>query len=1474
MSEPTRQEIRLEITTPKKVGGGLAELIGQLEKVESYISRINQKMTGGMKISPELSRSYAQLKKEIEAFASKNPVKGAYSTDALAKALGLDPGMLATRVDQLRKLKEGLKEYRSQEREFTSVRSAVSGIHRALQLEVADIRKGGGGGLDRLLTPTVAHVNGIAVKGAETNAKVEGQIPLVIPATQVQASVSGPISLTIPGSQVAGNGVVAGNAVSRGPDGRFLPMPGASPSGTSATITRKKKSKAGPLDVPPQTGEFGRVRVESNDLVRETITRADALGQTISETWDNVEQAIVKTVKRRTTGAAPLEQFRTRRKLEEETFKQQRALLKDGDFFGLAKLQEKQASQIQNLLTTDLKSALGDKRSQQLQKVLDAQADTLRAQARESKERGRNTIQKQANKNFEAQKREQEKEVRFEEQDAARRLKNQRKRLENKHRDTDAYRHGNGPFFDEMAAAEDARAKRLEKSLQKNRLIHPRSRTRLEGAIEESRLNSEMFRGMARTPPPEPGGPKPSGEYARFLNALQGFTPMGFLANITKVTGWASAVTLLYKSLELATYSMHRFLDISQQTARLQQVFHGVGGSAQQLTDDVLKLADANGRSTEEAMESATEWSRLGLNRAEVNQAVQVSLMAANVSQMHAGETTKQLSSLMHIYGLEVHQLDGVLGMLVNTSQSYNVTLEDLFTGLDRAAGVARQAGMSLAELQGLIAATVGKTGQSGIIVGNTIKSILVQFSNPSMQKLLRSYGIETLTKAGQEKGGSQILRDLFVRYQSMGERERRNLTFSIAGRNQAARFVAMMDNYVQAQKLAIDAQLNLNSAQMANARILSTIKGQLAGLRAEWDRLMVSAGNRVGPVIEDLFRFGKNSLRYINEPSAPKDRNKRRLFGILPSMAEEDRFETEFGRKQAEYEKSLGGRKIGYWEWWRHSPDDRFDSWLKYREETPFERGGAAFANQLQEAHGKAMAGGLKARLFETIRDALPKANRPEAVKAMVEAAASEMDEGSAGVFRGAAKSGNSAAVRKLLDEQAGAAHRDSLNHLEAELKLRTERIAAGQAEAAQLQSEINELKKQGDAQDLVADKQGKLAEKQKELNQLAQEKESDLESLAAEATGTEQIIERKQEYINLLKEQEMLMQSLEQLSQAQGMDSATARLDAQVSALDTQVEALERAHKALSERGGEDDRRTAEDLRKQISEHEARRAALDSPQMRELAGLYDNRRIAARRAAEEAQSYGVGHTESDKLLNQERQLQNQLQGLYNKKLAAGLSDNETVRAKELEIQLWNTQERIQTRIVELARQERQIRLDAAREFNKGLLLAGPGELLQRLHTSELMRRPGGISPGEFMAMSPENRRLYFDAMGGEAGMINRMERSRMRGHRMSVEEEQAAQRNATTNVNFWDRALNANARGALNRLPPTTPLPLEARARLVADNLGNLAQVAALTTNTLGRMNQALDQFTRRLSGGHAAATSGPQLNISAGYSLGARS
>lgn len=342
-----------------------------------------------------------------------------------------------------------------------------------------------------------------------------------------------------------------------------------------------------------------------------------------------------------------------------------------------------------------------------------------------------------------------------------------------------------------------------------------------------------------------------------------------FVDNTIKVTRWAASVALLYKGMELAGHSVARFVEIQSQMARLDQVFSHLGGSTMELTSDILHLAAANGRSTQEAMESAIEWSRLGLSRLQVNEAVRVSLMAANVAELSAADATEKLQGVYQNYGLRIGQLASVLGMLNQISNTYNVTNADMLQGLEKTAAVARQAGLPLAELMGLIGATVGQTAQTGGNIGTAIKSMVLGLSNPAMQeKLRKNFRFEASTGGEEIKDMSRMLSDLFVKYQHLNEAQRQAMLFTVGGRTQGSRLEAMLDNYVRAQTLAINAQLNLNSAEKENEKILATLKAQLVGLSGEWEKFVVLQGSR-GPVqaITEMSVAMRNLLRIVNSP-------------------------------------------------------------------------------------------------------------------------------------------------------------------------------------------------------------------------------------------------------------------------------------------------------------------------------------------------------------------------------------------------------------------------------------------------------------------------------------------------------------------------------------------------------------------------------------------------------------------------------
>lgn len=341
-----------------------------------------------------------------------------------------------------------------------------------------------------------------------------------------------------------------------------------------------------------------------------------------------------------------------------------------------------------------------------------------------------------------------------------------------------------------------------------------------------------------------------------------------FITNTAKVTAWTASVAALYQGLNLVASGMRSMTDTQAQMARLDQVFTGVGGTTKELAKDILGLAAANGRSAKEALDSAVQWSRLGLTKKQVNEAVRVSLIAANVAELDAAQATEHLQAIMLTYKLQVGQLSTVLGELNEISNTYRVTNADMLQGISRTSAVAKMAGLGLQELMGVIAGGVAKTGQSGANIGNAVKALIQGAANPALQQTLRSkYGIQT-SAGGEMLPFRDILAGTWARYQQMAGGQQRMLLQDWAGKQQGSRMAALLDSYVEGQVKAIHAQLNLNSAQEENTKITATLKSNLAGLTAEWERFAMLQGSH-GPLdfLTEITKAMKGVLALMNTP-------------------------------------------------------------------------------------------------------------------------------------------------------------------------------------------------------------------------------------------------------------------------------------------------------------------------------------------------------------------------------------------------------------------------------------------------------------------------------------------------------------------------------------------------------------------------------------------------------------------------------
>jgi TP901 family phage tail tape measure protein len=809
--------------------------------------------------------------------------------------------------------------------------------------------------------------------------------------------------------------------------------------------------------------------------------------------------------------------------------------------------------------------------------------------------------------------------------------------------------------------------------------------------LAAQRRNRQAAVLSAGTPPPIP--PPPPGPTGLGRLGLLG----QFIGNTAKVTMWASSVAALYKTVELAEHGLASLIETGSRMARLDQVFSHVGGSTKELTDDVLSLASATGRTTKEAMESAIQWARFGLSRSQVAEAVRVSLLAANVAEISAADATEKLSGIMAGYQLNVRGVAVELGELNAISNTANVTVAAMLEGLSRVTAVARSSGVSLSELNAIIGITSARTGQSAANIGNAFKTILARYANPDIQKKLRYlFNIEAESAPGQLKPGSEMLRDVFLRYQELNKKQREFLSYTQGGATQINRVAAVFENYVDTQVKAIQAQQNINSAQIENAKITDTVKSKLAGLTAEWERLINLGGSGVTGSLKTGLDSLSGILRVINAiQSAPL--MQKGLGRILPGFSSI----LPTGLRSI-LPLAAGGL-----------------SSLAQRDPAAF--------GQADIARKNADAALQTAQLIETAMRALPHA-LPENLRPLL-AGVQKVTEGGPDLEY-LAKVGDKQRLLIALETLRNQKIRESgRERVKAEVLAKQ---AVGDAER-QLDEYNDSLLTRFGLRGAKGREQmeKEVADARKRAQNPIDEREYDFEAHAEQDVRHMAVLERQKQTLEAIG---AIYHSIRAVSPIDQFNLELAALEAQKKSLSDQY-TLMKARFGYKPTGNEGVQ--IQETAKQLEGIIARISGLEST--RDLANFNERFQRGQRRAGLDLLPFSVGETETDRLLAERNRLRAVTRGG-----GAGGPEDQGRHAANLEMLEKNILD-IETRRARVHQDIRQYAIDTNREFRASLLGAGPADLLRKMAAFNISK--GAISPGQFMALSP--------ALRGDLGLL-----------------------------------------------------------------------------------------------------------------------
>ena len=327
---------------------------------------------------------------------------------------------------------------------------------------------------------------------------------------------------------------------------------------------------------------------------------------------------------------------------------------------------------------------------------------------------------------------------------------------------------------------------------------------------------------------------------------------------------WGGTSMVIYQ----AAGAMRSFLDtvvkMDKQLIDLRKTLGGTEKDFTKLADSAMNTARATGASTQDVLDAVELFSKQFKRPEDLSVLSKSAALFGNLSGQNIQTSVETLTSAIEQYNLSVSQAEGLTDSWAAMAASANVTIKDLGDAFGSAAGPAKEAGVTMHELNAIVATISATTGKSGKEIGTGLKRMFERVSSPENEKKLAAEGIRTRVIG---EGGSlearnfiDILEDLrkgVVKggkgWDDMTASQKRHIAVLIAGARQYDGFIALMNNYTKVQDLVTASQNSSGSATEQNDRLMTSLSKKFQLLKTEIDSMARSVGSVLVPAMSGL---------------------------------------------------------------------------------------------------------------------------------------------------------------------------------------------------------------------------------------------------------------------------------------------------------------------------------------------------------------------------------------------------------------------------------------------------------------------------------------------------------------------------------------------------------------------------------------------------------------------------------------------
>jgi len=310
-----------------------------------------------------------------------------------------------------------------------------------------------------------------------------------------------------------------------------------------------------------------------------------------------------------------------------------------------------------------------------------------------------------------------------------------------------------------------------------------------------------------------------------------------------RVTLWGSASFAIYTLVFKIKDAVQTMKQFEKSVVDVTKVMPSFLADNKAIADSARDIAKAFGRNLIETTDAMRIFAQQGKDMSSVIQLTRAAALAANVTLLSTTEATEALTAATKQFSIADQDAINVINSWNEVSNRNAITAKALAEALRHSGTAAKNAGLSIHELNGMITALVSATRQSGSQVGRGLKFLFSHIVTPDAIKALQAANIAVYKQNGEFRKGVDILTELANRWDTLSNVERHNIALKVAGTRRYNNLLVLMsrwDDHLKAVSDSMDAE---GSAMIENQKIMDTFTKNIDRLGASWDSFVTAIG-------------------------------------------------------------------------------------------------------------------------------------------------------------------------------------------------------------------------------------------------------------------------------------------------------------------------------------------------------------------------------------------------------------------------------------------------------------------------------------------------------------------------------------------------------------------------------------------------------------------------------------------------------